>query len=115
MDNLFLELPPEVLTKSQKGQREMFKYTKKSKKLKDKGRFAHLSLDYNDDKAMLAENDDRVNMLVDSLKAEHARKSQAKNKKQGISTKTKKNHPSVKYEPGTPASAPDVVNTHLDS
>jgi len=64
-ENLTDDLPPETLTDVQMGLRLMFptQWTKGPKK--DKGAFAHLHPDFNDESQLMDGADDRVNRLVD--------------------------------------------------
>ncbi len=105
---LFRDLPPETLTDEQLGIRSFFANSKKSKKKEDKGNFAHLHSNYNDDTAM-GEDSDRAQMLVEALKDEHARKQHSKRKSKKKKDKLK--HSSVKAPPGTPQAAPKLELT----
>ena len=104
------DLPPETLTDVQMGLRLMFPVTyTANKKNKDKGAFHQLHTDYEDESALQQDSDDRLNNLVENLKAQHAR--QQHSKKKANSKSKKKSHTSVKpVMPGIPTpAAPEPV------
>lgn len=107
-ERIAADLPPETLSDVQMGLRLMFPTTYVPQKKKDKGAFAHLHPDFEDEAAMLDTSDDMVNRLVDSLKAQHARITASKKRKD---TKKPKGHTSVKsVTPGIPTvAAPEPV------
>ena len=100
------DLPPETLTEVQKGLRLMFPDKWKDPKQKEKSAFAHLHPDFNDESALLDSSDDRVNRLVENLKAQQARLT-ANNKRASKAAALKdKKHNSVKNVlPGVPTQA----------
>jgi hypothetical protein len=105
-EKLVADLPPETLTDVQMGIRLMFPATYQPASKKDRGAFAHLHPDFNDDAAMLESNEDRVNRLVDSLKAQHARIKASSKKKSDKESKSTRAHASVKaVTPGIPTIA----------
>lgn len=107
-EHLTEDLPPETLTDVQMGLRLMFPAQWQKAPKKDKGAFAHLHPDFNDESQLLDNADDRVNRLVDSLKAQQARiKASSKSKAAKAKDKDKgKKHTSVKSVlPGIPTAA----------
>jgi len=70
-EHLTEDLPPETLTDVQMGLRLMFPAQWQKGPKKDKGAFAHLHPDFNDESQLLDNADDRVNRLVDRSVALH--------------------------------------------
>ena len=104
------DLPPETLTDVQMGLRLMFPVTyTANKKSKDKGAFHQLHTDYDDESALEQDSSDKLNNLVESLKAQHARQQHSKRK--SSSKSQTKSHTSVKpVMPGIPTpAAPEPV------
>jgi Ca2+-binding EF-hand superfamily protein len=112
-DIITKDLPPETLTDTQMGLRTMYPVCYTHIKKKDQGAFSHLQTNYDDDAALQNDDDDanneRLNLLVNSLKAQHSRQQASSRRKS--STKVKSSHTSVKaVVPGIPtAAAPEPV------
>jgi Ca2+-binding EF-hand superfamily protein len=100
------DLPPETLTLIQLGIKEELVYKKTELKKRDQGAFAHLHTDFNDENALTSDDHgERINNLVDSLKAQHSRQKASSSKKSKVKNKIK-SHNSVKsVVPGIPTIA----------